>query len=318
MAIRKLKARGIGRFELLSWLNEFLETDYTKIEHLADGIAYCQVFDVIFPGKVALHLVNFHATYEPEFERNLGILKKAFDACQVRKEIPMKKLVRGVFHEHFDFLNWIHDYVHRNCPDAARGYHAYARREEILSTQPSAVADVNVNLVPRFSMRNGLFQSAGPSFPEAISTESHHEDTDRPTSMERSTSNNNDAPSPLRSISDAEVAVASLRTALHTKLPAKRPSLRSAKKPLEPAPWSGPLQRLVLYTLRNMFGRSRGCRISRWRPSSMAGFNPWTATGGTLRRSSPSATSCTSVCETWTARCGLLRSRQTKPPSEPF
>jgi len=31
MAIRKLKARGIGRFELLSWLNEFLETDYTKV-----------------------------------------------------------------------------------------------------------------------------------------------------------------------------------------------------------------------------------------------------------------------------------------------
>ncbi|OQR85357.1 microtubule-associated protein, RP/EB family [Achlya hypogyna] len=160
MAIRKLKARGIGRFELLSWLNEFLETDYTKIEHLADGIAYCQIFDVLYPGKVPLHHVNFHAQYAPEFERNLRILKRVFDACQVRKEIPIKKLVQGVFHEHFDFLHWVHDYVHRTCPGAARGYHAYARREEILSQQPKA-AEVNVNLVPRFSMRNGLFQSSG-------------------------------------------------------------------------------------------------------------------------------------------------------------
>ncbi|EQC34471.1 hypothetical protein SDRG_07800 [Saprolegnia diclina VS20] len=248
MAIRKLKARGIGRFELLSWLNEFLETDYTKIEHLADGIAYCQVFDVVFPGKVALHLVNFHATYEPEFERNFGILKKAFDACQVRKEIPMKKLVRGIFHEHFDFLNWIHDYVHRNCPDAARGYHAYARREEILSAQPKA--DVNVNLVPRFSMRNGLFQSAGPSFPDAISTESHDDHT-----IENSTSNNNDAPPPVRSMTDAQVAIASLRNALHAKSTTKRPSLRSAKKPLEPAPWSGPLQRLNIALEAELHGR---------------------------------------------------------------
>ncbi|RLN92534.1 hypothetical protein BBJ28_00009077 [Nothophytophthora sp. Chile5] len=30
MSLRKLKWRGIGRLELLAWLNEFLETDYTK------------------------------------------------------------------------------------------------------------------------------------------------------------------------------------------------------------------------------------------------------------------------------------------------
>lgn len=31
MSVRKLKSRGIGRLELLAWLNEFLETDYTKV-----------------------------------------------------------------------------------------------------------------------------------------------------------------------------------------------------------------------------------------------------------------------------------------------
>lgn len=36
MSIRKLKARGIGRLELLAWLNEFLETDYTKVRARAE------------------------------------------------------------------------------------------------------------------------------------------------------------------------------------------------------------------------------------------------------------------------------------------
>ena len=31
MSIRQLKAKGMGRYELLQWLNKFLETDYSKV-----------------------------------------------------------------------------------------------------------------------------------------------------------------------------------------------------------------------------------------------------------------------------------------------
>lgn len=31
------KQAGLGRLQLLRWLNDLLETDYTKVEHLADG-----------------------------------------------------------------------------------------------------------------------------------------------------------------------------------------------------------------------------------------------------------------------------------------
>ncbi len=31
----------MGRMELLSWINTLVETDYQKIEHLCDGVAYC-------------------------------------------------------------------------------------------------------------------------------------------------------------------------------------------------------------------------------------------------------------------------------------
>ena len=37
----------IGRFELLRWMNEYLQTDYVQITELGDGVAYVQLFDSI-------------------------------------------------------------------------------------------------------------------------------------------------------------------------------------------------------------------------------------------------------------------------------
>ncbi|RHY09069.1 hypothetical protein DYB36_002421 [Aphanomyces astaci] len=65
------------------------------------------------------------------------------------KEMAIKKLVKGVFQEHFEFLHWVHDYVHRTYPDAMRLGNAYARREQIL--QKSGDAAVNLNLIPKHS-----------------------------------------------------------------------------------------------------------------------------------------------------------------------
>ncbi|KAG7375435.1 hypothetical protein PHYPSEUDO_001234 [Phytophthora pseudosyringae] len=151
MSLRKLKWRGIGRLELLAWLNEFLETDYTKIEHLADGIAYCQIFDALYPGKVKLQKLNFHARTEMEYERNLKILRRTFQLCDIRKEIPIRKLVQGIFQEHFEFLHWVHDYVHRTCPDAVRSYHGFKRRQEAVHQSFSDFQADNTNLIPTYS-----------------------------------------------------------------------------------------------------------------------------------------------------------------------
>ncbi|KAJ0406847.1 hypothetical protein P43SY_008869 [Pythium insidiosum] len=161
MSIRRLKARGIGRLQLLAWLNELLQTDYTKIEHLADGIAYCQILDALHPGKVNLSQVHFHARSHAECEHNFRVLRKAFHACDVKKEIPIPKLVDGVFQEHFEFLHWIHDYAQKTYPDAVRKYNGFERRQQLLkqSLSPSsklAWATTNMNLVPSYSTSSKL------------------------------------------------------------------------------------------------------------------------------------------------------------------
>ena len=39
---------GESRTELIAWLNELLQINYTKVEQCGTGAAYCQVIDSIF------------------------------------------------------------------------------------------------------------------------------------------------------------------------------------------------------------------------------------------------------------------------------
>ena len=67
--------RRLGRFELMSWINSFLRTEYTKVEEFSDGIAYCQVLDAMIPDCVPLHKLVFHPRNKQDKMRNLKILK---------------------------------------------------------------------------------------------------------------------------------------------------------------------------------------------------------------------------------------------------
>ncbi len=58
--------------ELLDWLNEFIQSDYSKIEQLSDSVGYCQVnhllndqiIDAIHPNQIILSKLNFNAKYK--------------------------------------------------------------------------------------------------------------------------------------------------------------------------------------------------------------------------------------------------------------
>ena len=44
-----LAAFFVGKNELLNWLNELLQLSYTKVEQCANGAAYCQIMDAVYP-----------------------------------------------------------------------------------------------------------------------------------------------------------------------------------------------------------------------------------------------------------------------------
>lgn len=54
----------LSRGELLNWINSTLRINYTKIEQMGTGAAYCQLLDLIYPGKVPMIKVNWKARHE--------------------------------------------------------------------------------------------------------------------------------------------------------------------------------------------------------------------------------------------------------------
>jgi RP/EB family microtubule-associated protein len=51
----------ISRTDLVNWINDVLHLQYKKLEEAANGAAFCQVLDVIYPNKVPMSRVNFNA-----------------------------------------------------------------------------------------------------------------------------------------------------------------------------------------------------------------------------------------------------------------
>ena len=54
---------------------------------LGTGSVYCQIVDVIHPGKVAMNKVNWKAKSDYEFINNLKILQTAFDKAGVKRYV---------------------------------------------------------------------------------------------------------------------------------------------------------------------------------------------------------------------------------------
>lgn len=70
---------------MLAWVNDSLHLNYTKIEQLCSGAAYCQFMDMLFPGCVHLRKVKFQAKLEHEYIHNFKVLQAAFKKMGVDK-----------------------------------------------------------------------------------------------------------------------------------------------------------------------------------------------------------------------------------------
>ena len=99
-----MKAKNLGRLELLSWINEVTETDYPKIELCSDGIAYCQVIDALHPGSILLHKLNFNAKHKDDYTRNIKVLEEAVHKLKLQKQISIPNLANGKFQHNMDFI----------------------------------------------------------------------------------------------------------------------------------------------------------------------------------------------------------------------
>ncbi|XP_043480151.1 microtubule-associated protein RP/EB family member 1 isoform X3 [Leptopilina heterotoma] len=118
----------LSRHDMLAWVNDCLQSSFTKIEELCTGAAYCQFMDMLFPGSVPLKRVKYRTNLEHEYIQNFKILQGGFKKMNVDKVIPVDKLIKGRFQDNFEFLQWFKKFFDANYDgreyDAlgARGY----------------------------------------------------------------------------------------------------------------------------------------------------------------------------------------------------
>ncbi|XP_075993268.1 microtubule-associated protein RP/EB family member 1b [Genypterus blacodes] len=104
----------LSRHDMLAWINESLQMNFTKIEHLCSGAAYCQFMDMLFPNSVPLKKIKFGAKLEHEYIQNFKLLQAAFKRMGVDKIIPVDKLVKGKFQDNFEYVQWFKKFFDAN------------------------------------------------------------------------------------------------------------------------------------------------------------------------------------------------------------
>lgn len=95
---------GESRSDLLLWLNELLQINYTKIEQCGTGAAYCQILDSIYSVffecllmvstadmflkktvDVPMTRVKMNAKHEYEYIANFKVMQNVFKAKRIEK-----------------------------------------------------------------------------------------------------------------------------------------------------------------------------------------------------------------------------------------
>jgi len=130
----------VSRTDLLAWVNELLQLNYTKVEQCGTGAAYCQIFDSIY-GDIPMTRVKMNAKHEYEFVANFKVLQNVFKAKKIDKPILIEKLVKCKMQDNLEFLQWMKRFWDSNY--GGQGYDPVARRRGAPTDTPATIAPLS-------------------------------------------------------------------------------------------------------------------------------------------------------------------------------
>ena len=87
----------VGRKAILTWINEFLDINISKVEETASGCVACSMTDSLFPNCVNMKKVNWGAKHEHEYVGNYKVLQDGLKKAGVSKVVPVQQLIRAKY-----------------------------------------------------------------------------------------------------------------------------------------------------------------------------------------------------------------------------
>ncbi|CAO3637181.1 unnamed protein product [Mucor fragilis] len=155
---------GESRTELLAWVNDLLQLNYTKVEQAGTGAAYCQVMDSVF-NDVHMTKVKFDTKHEYEYVSNFKVLQHTFDKHKIDKIIPVDKLMKCKFQDNLEFMQWVKRFWDQNFPGGE--YDAVQRRKgggpSSTSTRSPAVGRSSAGVGGAASMARRVANNNSPA-----------------------------------------------------------------------------------------------------------------------------------------------------------
>jgi len=111
----------------MAWVNEFLETDYAKVEECADGAVYVQLCDSIFNLKDnQMKKVKWGSNSKIDWGSNWKIVQDCFHKHGVSKPIDVAKILNGKFQDNLEVMQWFKHF--HECKYSGVNYDAKKRR----------------------------------------------------------------------------------------------------------------------------------------------------------------------------------------------
>ncbi|KQS43294.1 microtubule-associated protein RP/EB family member 1 [Drosophila erecta] len=132
-----------SRMEMLSWVNDTLKSQLSKVEELCTGAAYCQLMDMLFAQSIPLQRVKFRTNLEHEYIQNFKLLQACFNKVCVDKIIPIDRLVKGRYQDNLEFLQWFRKFFDANYE--ARPYDPVTARKGAIMGLGSAPIDTRMH-----------------------------------------------------------------------------------------------------------------------------------------------------------------------------
>jgi len=120
----------VGKKVLIDWINNFLEVNIEKVEQMATGACYCNLWDAIHPGTMPMSRVDFTVRNAYDFTKNWKLMQNGFKKAGIEKVIPVQRLIKAKYQDNLEFLQWMYKYArdtYNGDPDEPT-YDAIGRR----------------------------------------------------------------------------------------------------------------------------------------------------------------------------------------------